>query len=268
MDRRRERADPDRGNEEADSLQVVRDALRGAQDDDQEQAGRDPDDGADPEFLREADEPAADPRGVRADVREDGHHQRDPDGVVEAGLRLEDRPRARLAAAAPTEDGVHRRGVGRRERDTDERGDRPVEPEGVVPDRRQSRGGGGRARQGKDERRRHVRLERAHARRDPPLEEDREERDGRDLLEVKRPQVVRRNQVGRPGDDPDAEERRRARQADASGERRGGDRDQEQDGEREEVGEEVGVGVHVSLRPARRRAAMLRRRSTRCRVRA
>ncbi len=191
-----------------------------------------------------------------------------PTGSLKPGLRLEDRPRAGVAAAAPAEDGVDRRWVGRRERDAHERGDRPVEPERVVPDRGQGRGGGGGARQGQDERRRHVRPERTHAGRDTALEEDRVERDGRDLLEVERPEVVRRDQVGRPGDDPDAEERRRAGQADPGGERRGGDRDQEQDGEREEVGEEVGVRVHVSPRPVRRRGAMPRRRSTRCRARA
>ena len=122
-------------------------------------------------------------------------HQRDSDGIVDAGLTLEDRPGAAADLLVP-QHGEHHRRIGRCQRGAEDPGDRPREVEEVVSCHRDDPG----RREGAEDPQREDRPggdpEAAPADERPAVEEDDDQRDDADALDLEN-----REALPEPGED-------------------------------------------------------------------
>ena len=206
----------------------------------------------DAHLLQELPGDVGDARGRVHGELDHPDHQRDPDGVVEPRLALENRPRAALDLLAG-EDGERHRRVGRRQRGPDQERDGPVEAEQVV--RRDSDERGGRERpddaENGDRHRSGAELLQADAR--ASVEEDRDQRERRHPLDVLEREQAREPIGDLGGDRSDDQEQCGGGQPDPGGEDPDEDRDRQGPGDDQDDAPEIEDIVHA------RRFSLLRR---------
>ena len=177
-------------------------------------------------------------------------HQRDPGGIVDAGLALEGRAGA-AGDLAPAEHREHHRRIGRRECGADDARQRPAEPERVVREDGQEAGGRKRPEHAQREDRAGRRTESPPADVDAAVEQDHDQRDNRDPLHGQdRHRLVHLRPEIRDDRRRDQEDRRR-RHGDPSAQRRRDDRERDAAGSEEKDGCEVRNLGHGDATPTR-----------------